>query len=157
MPKFIAKISQHFIKYLNSRSELVKVLYTPHCCKFTTVEQPLMRLFETKKSEKSLHTQSDTAEPLNFHAASIGQPNPVSTEEKKKKFLPLVSLVPARSSCLQQKQGFPNQLGGGINGDTEILQYSAGTKWPTQFNAPNHFSYYFCLLLSHKSSGNYLK
>lgn len=44
-----------------------------------------MRLFETKKSEKSLHTQSDTAEPLNFHAASIGQPNPVSTEEEKKK------------------------------------------------------------------------
>lgn len=157
-PKFTAEISQPFIKDLNSRSELAKFLYTPHCFKFTTVEQPSMQLFETKKCGKSLHTQSGTEEPLNFRTASIGQPNPASEEIKKKKsFCHWCHWCQQDQAACSSSKVSPNQLGGGINGDTVILWYSAGTKWPTQFNAPNHFSHYICLLLSHKSSGNYFK
>lgn len=71
-----------------------------------------MQLFETKKSEKSLYTHSDSEEPPNFYAAGTGQPNPDSDKDNEKGILPPVSLA-VRSSCPHQ-QGSKNQLHGMI-------------------------------------------
>lgn len=112
MPELIAEILPPFTRDLNFRSAFCTVLVcfsqALSSVSFTAEEQPLMKLFETKKKEKSLYTHSDSEEPPNFYATSTGKPNPDSDKDNKKGILPPVSMA-ARSSCPQQ-QGSVNQL-----------------------------------------------